>query len=240
MPSATNDSELPVFVVGMPRAGKTLTEQILASHPQITGAGELTNMTEITDVIKQLTGQPFPMGMEHLSVDQLNGMAEGYLSQLRERAFPGSLRVVDTMPGNIHLLGLIRKLFPRARIIHCIRDPLDTCLECYFKNFRRCHPYANDLEDLGFRYQHYQRLSRHWRDLPGFPLLEVRYEELVKHPEKVSREILDYLGLPWDSRCLDFHNPGNSRLTGAFEILNRSTPTLSDTGNTTSTISSRW
>ena len=218
LPSATNDSELPVFIVGMPRAGKTLTEQILASHPQITGAGELGYIKEIAESINQLTDQTFPMGMEQLSVDHLNDMAEGYLSQLREKALPGSLRVIDTMPNNIHMLGLIRKLFPRGRIIHCIRDPLDTCLECYFKNFRRRYSYTNDLEDLGFHYQHYQRLSRHWRDLAGFPLLEVRYEELVKHPEKVSRGILDYLGLPWNSRCLDFHTRGNARLTGAFEI----------------------
>lgn len=218
LPSATNDSELPVFIVGMPRAGKTLIEQILASHPQITGAGELTDIMEIAAAVEQLTGQPFPGGIDQLSVGQLDDMAEGYLSRRRERVMPGSVRVIDTMPGNVHFLGLIRMLFPRAHIIHCLRDPLDTCLECYFKNFRRHHPYTNDLEDLGFRYRHYRRLSGHWKDLAVLPVLEVRYEDLVRNLEEVSRRIIDHLGLEWDSRCLEFHNKDTARLTGAREI----------------------
>ena len=220
LPSASNDSELPVFVVGMPRAGKTLVEQILASHPQVTGAGELPDMWDLVASITQQTGQPFPLGMEQISVSKLNEMAQGYLSKRLQQAFPGSTRVVDTMPDNIHLLGLIRLLFPRAHIIHCLRDPLDTCLECYFKNFRKqAHPYACDLGDLGFRYRHYRRLSEHWRNLTETPLLEVQYEELVRNPEKTAREIVGFLGLNWDSRCLDFHTPGTAHLTGAFEIL---------------------
>ena len=220
LPSASNSSDLPVFVVGMPRAGKTLVEQILASHPQVTGAGELPDMWDIVANIKQQTGQPFPLGIEQISVSQFNEMAEGYLSRRQEQAFPGSTRVVDTMPDNIHLLGLIRLLFPRAHIIHCLRDPLDTCLGCYFKNFRKhSHPYACNLGDLGFRYRHYRRLFQHWRDLPEFPLLEVHYEELVQNPEKTGREIVEFLGLDWDARCLAFHTPGTAQLTGAFEIL---------------------
>jgi len=216
-PQAVNISELPVFIIGMPRVGKTLVEQILASHPQVTGVGELSDIGQIASNIGQQTGERYPLAMERVSAEQLTYRADEYLAKRQEELFPNTVRVIDTMPGNIHYLGLINRLFPRARIIHCLRDPIDTCLECYFKDFSGRHPYAYDLEDLGFRYSHYRRLANHWKEI-GLPLLDVYYEELVQNPEKTSRRLIDYLGLKWNPQCLQFHIAGNSRTRGSHEF----------------------
>jgi len=218
LPRATNDSELPVFIVGMPRVGKTLIEQILASHPRVTGAGELPDIGQIASKIGQQTGKQFPSAIERVSADQLTIQADKYLAKRQQELFPDTIRTTDTMPGNIHYLGLINRLFPHARIIHCLRDPADTCLECYFKDFGARHPYANNLVDLGFRYSHYRRLANHWKEI-GLPMLEVHYEELVQNPEETSRRLIDYLGLEWDPQCLQFHISGSSRTKDNQEFL---------------------
>ena len=220
LPGATNDSQLPVFIVGLPRAGKTLVEEMLAGHPQVTGAGELADVTNIMHAIEEDTGHIFPLGLDQLPASKLDKYANDYLARRQAGAFPGTTRVVDTMPGNYQYLGLIRMLFPRARIIHCRRDPLDQCLECYFKNFLRGHEYTYtaSLDDLAFMYRHYSRLMRHWQETPGLQLLEVRYEALVQQPEATCRELLDFVGLARDQGCLDFYQPGNSRVIKDQEI----------------------
>jgi tetratricopeptide (TPR) repeat protein len=220
LPGATNVSDLPVFIVGLPRAGKTLAEEMLASHPQVTGAGELADVTNIMRAIEADTGKDFPLGIDKLPVGKLDEYANEYLAKRRAGAFQGATRVVDTMPGNFKYLGLIKMLFPRAHIIHCRRDPLDQCLECYFKNFFRAGEYAytTSLDDLAFMYIHYSRLMRHWKETLALPLLEVRYEALVQQPEATCRELLDFAGLAWDPRCLDFHQLGKSQLMKAREI----------------------
>ncbi len=211
---AKNDSELPVFIVGLPRSGKTLIEQILAAHPQVMGAGELPDISDMIRTLERQTGKLYPLHMDGLTAEQLSSMADEYLSGRRAEVLPGTLRVMDTMPFNVEHLGFISLLFPRARIIHCQRDPRDTCLECYFKDFGAGHSYANNLEDLGHRYLEYRRLSKHWIDVLGLSQLEVRYEELVQTPEVVSRRLVDFLGLEWQPQCLAFHAPGVARLTG--------------------------
>jgi len=210
LPQADNTSELPVFIVGMPRVGKTLIEQILSSHPQITGAGELPDIEQISRYIEKQTGKQYPLSLECVSESQLSALAAEYLAKRQQEMLPGSLRVVDTMPRNIHYLGLIFKLFPKARVIHCLRDPVDTCLECYFKDFRWLYQYAYDLEDLGSRYSNYRSLAKHWQNT-GLPVLELHYEDLVKKPEETSRNLVSYLGLEWDPQCLQFHISGNPR-----------------------------
>ena len=220
LPGARNASELPVFIVGLPRAGKTLIEEMLAGHPQVTGAGELADIANITRAIEVDTGKVFPLGLDKLPASKLDEYASEYLAKRQAGAFQGTTRVVDTMPGNYQYLGLIRMLFPRARIIHCRRDPLDQCLECYFKNFLRGDEYAYtaSLDDLAFMYRRYSRLMRHWQEIPGLQLLEVCYETLVQQPEAICRELLDFVGLAWDQSCLDFHQPGNSRVISDRQI----------------------
>ena len=196
-------TELPVFVIGMPRSGTTLTEQILASHPNVLGAGELSWLGKAIPLLAH-DGSEYPQCLRSIDPDRLHAAAEYYLARLPSTA-PGQLRVTDKLPGNFMHAGLIALLLPRARIIHCSRDPLDTCLSIYFQNFSAPHPYAYDLDDLGFYYRQYERLMAHWRAVLGARMIEVGYEETVENLDAVARRLIDFCGLPWDDRCLAFH-----------------------------------
>jgi len=198
-------SETPVFVLGMPRSGTTLVEQILASHPQVHGAGELTDLTEISDRLasdRQLS-PPYPLCLFNMPQSRLAELAEWYLARRREEA-PEALRVTDKMPANFLMVGLIARLFPNARVIHCVRDPRDVCLSCYFADFITRPVYAYDLEDLGFFHRMHDRLMDHWRAVVPIRMMQVRYEELIVRPEEISRKLVDFCGLDWDDRCLRF------------------------------------
>ena len=190
-----NRSERPVFIVGMPRSGTTLAEQILASHSAVAGAGELPFWNTAAARLGGVTSDP----------GTLEGLAQEYLAVL-ERVSSGASRVVDKMPGNFLYLGMIHAAFPLARIIHMRRDPRDTCLSIYFQNFGAVHSYANDLGDLAHYYGQYERLMQYWRErLPTQVLLEVPYEGLVKDTEGWSRRMLEFLAVPWEAQCLEFH-----------------------------------
>ena len=200
------ESDLPVFVVGMPRSGTTLVEQILASHPQVHGAGELPDIGTIASTIpKHLPdGASYPAGISKAPEGLLKGFGESYLKRVRELA-PDAKRIVDKMPVNFNHLGLIATMFPNAQIIHCRRDALDTCLSCYFQNFANGQNYAFDLVHLGLYYRWYERLMAHWnRVLPG-RIFEVSYEELVAKPKKVAPALVGHCGLEWDPACIEFH-----------------------------------
>ncbi len=201
-----SDSQLPVFIVGMPRCGSTLVEQILASHPSVAGAGELEDMRTLLRRLPELLGsdQVFPDCAAQLDGSRAQALADEYLAARRRQA-PAAARVCDKMLGNYARLGLIALLFPRARVIHCRRDPLDTCLSCYCQHFEHGHRYSYDLRHLGVAYRNYQRLMAHWRQVLPMPLLEIDYEALVADQETVTRRLLDFLGLDWDARCLRFH-----------------------------------
>ncbi len=205
-PRATNRSHLPVFIVGMPRSGTSLVEQILASHPQVHGAGELEDISLIYKDLPRLleTDLPFPRCMALLKRKTLDQIAQRYLNRLA-RLGGTAMRVTDKMPHNFLLLGLIDHLFPGARVIHVHRDPMDTCLSIYFQRFNAEHPYAFALADLGRYYRQYEGLMAHWRALLRLPLLDVRYEELVSDPEAMVRRLLAFCDLEWDERCLRFH-----------------------------------
>ena len=199
-------SQLPVFIVGMPRSGTTLVEQIIASHPQVYGCGELADTDLMANelwgsrIAEPLVSSP-PPGLQPQRLAQL---AEAYLQ--RRRAVCGdALRTTSKMPTNFFHLGLIALLFPKARVIHCRRDPLDTCLSCYFSDFKKSAPYHYRLEDLGFYYRLYLRLMDHWRAALPLAMLEVQYEELVGRPEELSRRMIDFCGLAWDDRCLRYY-----------------------------------
>jgi hypothetical protein len=202
-----NDSELPVFIVGMPRSGTTLAEQILASHPAVFGAGEPTFWMEAAAAYaREVNGGGSARAL-------LPTLAAGYLRLLRGLS-ADALRVVDKLPANFMNLGLMCAALPNARIIHMHRHPIDTCLSVYFQNFPRGHTYANDLEDLAHHYREYRRVMAHWRRvLPAGAILDVPYEGLVEDPEAWSRTMLNFIGLPWNPRCLDFEQTRRIVLT---------------------------
>ncbi len=196
--TGASNSRQPVFVVGMPRSGSSLTEQILSSHPEVFGAGELSFWQ--TQVDAHSTAMPDWLSDSAL----LQKIASRCEAELRRHSAT-ALRVVDKMPGNFMHLGLIHAVFPQARILHTQRNPVDTCLSVYFQNFNG-HTYANDLDDLAFYYREYRRLMAHWRAvLPPEVFMDVPYEALVEDQEGWSRRIIEFIGLEWDERCLNFH-----------------------------------
>lgn len=208
-PNQGSSSELPVLIVGMPRSGTSLTEQILASHPAVFGAGEVPFWDGAFNVYQKaaLSGPVDPT--------LLPGMAAAYLERFAA-ASAGVLRVVDKLPGNFLYAGMIHSAFPRARIIHMQRHPLDTCLSIYFQNFFGMGPYANDLDNLAHYYGEYLRITNHWRTvLPATALLEVPYEALIEDQEGWSRKMLEFIGLPWDPKCLDFHQTERAVITAS-------------------------
>jgi hypothetical protein len=197
-------SDRPVFIVGMPRSGTTLAEQILASHPEVFGAGELPFWNSAAGVYARARDG----GEDEGGV--LNRLAQEYLSLLATLS-PRTRRVVDKMPANFLYLGLIHAVFPQAKIIHLWRHPIDTCLSIYFQNFGAAHPYANDLTDLAHYYNEYVRLMDHWRrTLPTDAILTVSYEALVDDAETWARRMVDFIALPWDPACLEFHRNGRT------------------------------
>ena len=196
--AAGSSSEKPVFVVGMPRSGTSLAEQIIASHPAAHGAGELDFWGALVAKDPKLS-QGIPDEPSRAKV------AEEYLRVLESFSASAS-RVVDKAPRNCDFLGLIYSVFPNSRVIYMRRDPIDTCLSCYFQQFLTGINFAFDLSDLAHYYRELERLMAHWRAVlpPGF-ILEVPYEELVADQETWSRKIVDFIGLDWDPQCLQFH-----------------------------------
>jgi tetratricopeptide (TPR) repeat protein len=200
------DTELPVFVVGMPRSGSTLLEQILASHPQVHGAGEFLRIIGVAGRQESATGQDDPDRVSDFLKDRATAQATArtYLRQLAELGGP-ALRVIDKALGNFLYLGVIAALFPRARVIHCRRDPLDVCLSCYIQNFKDLN-FVWSLEDIGAYHRQYERVMGHWSKVLPLRIHEVRYEDLVACPEEAIRNLVAHCGLSWDERCLAFHN----------------------------------
>jgi hypothetical protein len=203
-----NDSSTPVFVLGMIRSGTTLVEQILASHPQVHGAGERTDFANLVARGRQSTDGAvtvFPELFETINGEELERLGSDYVGSLRAAA-PDAARIVDKMPGNFRFVGAIHLALPNARIIHVRRDPIDTCLSCFSILFAGDQPFAYDLEELGRYYRGYTALMEHWRGLlPPHALLEIRYEELIADTPRQARRIVEHCGLEWDDNCLSFH-----------------------------------
>jgi len=202
-------SARPVFIVGVPRSGTSLAEQILASHPAVFGAGELTfwNIASATYQSTAPRGEVIASILSKLSTDYL---------RLLEEFSADALRVVDKMPTNFMFLGLIHAALPNARIIHMRRNPIDTCLSIYFQDFSAILSCANDLGDLAHYYAEYVRVMQHWHSiLPAGAILDVPYEGLVDDQEAWSRKMLEFVGLPWDPKCLDFHQSSRSVVTAS-------------------------
>lgn len=195
-----------VFIVGMPRSGTTLTEQIVASHPQAAGAGELLLCNQMANGLGTLLNAPesYPACVPKLSCDLIRQLAEDYTQELIRRG-GDAVKISDKMPGNFVHLGLITLLLPHAKIIHCQRDPLDTCVSCFTANFTGYLPYAYDMAHLGHYYRCYQDLMTHWKRVLPHPIHTMEYEQLIADPEREIRSLMAFLGLPWNDQCLAPH-----------------------------------
>jgi tetratricopeptide (TPR) repeat protein len=197
-------SGVPIFIVGMPRSGTTLVEQILASHRQVFGAGELRVMANIAESIADADGTVFPEAMATMSAERLRRLGGDYLEAVRRLA-PAAERITDKMPGNFALAGLIHLALPNARIIHVCRDLRDTAWSCFSILFGRGQEFSYDLAELGRYCGAYRDLMAHWGAVMPDAMLEVHYEQVVADLETQARRIIAYCGLPWDDACLAFH-----------------------------------
>jgi len=223
LPKGTDRSDKPVFIVGMPRSGTSLVEQILATHPAVHGAGELDFMSHVwAGTVQMLSARPeqYPGCLDRLTVEQADGMAQIYLQPLIALN-PGASRITDKLPLNFLHMGLIALLLPGARIIDCRRDPRDTCLSCFMTMFESGNDFKFDLNHAAHFYGQYRRLMRHWKESLDLPILKVSYEELVTDPENQTRRMLDHLGLPWDQRCMRFHESKRPVTTSSMQQVRR-------------------
>lgn len=198
----------PIFVLGMPRSGTTLLEQMIAGHSQVRAGGELPYMAEIARGIGMTwgaRGESFPGSDEQVAADLRQAIAD--YTEVTRPLHSKRPRFTDKLPTNFLFIGLIHLLFPAARIIHCRRDPVDTCLSCYQRQFSSHLPYSYDLVELGQYHLLYQQLMRHWHaTLPAGRILDVDYEAVVASPETELRRVLDFCGLEFENACLDFQD----------------------------------
>jgi tetratricopeptide (TPR) repeat protein len=200
-------SKMPIFVMGMPRSGTTLVEQIIASHPMVHGAGELQSFNDVVLSVRGPNGNTiaYPEFVPAIDASGLAQIGSRYIAAVRELA-PTGERVTDKMPSNFFFAGLIHLALPNAKMIHCRRDPVDTCISCFSKLFSAEQNHTYDLGELGRYYRRYDQLMSHWgKVLPAGSILDVRYEDVVSDLEKEARRIVAHCGLPWDEGCLSFH-----------------------------------
>lgn len=193
--ASENTSDRVVIVVGMPRSGTTLTEQIISAHPEAGTVGE-------SPVLLQQFLRTTPT---NLTRERLEEYADEYLEYVDAQLPGGAARVIDKHMNSDRTVGLVAKMFPNARFVHCLRDPADCCLSAYFQNFGFNLPYARDLRTIGEQYVAHRTLMDHWGSLLDRPILKSSYEGLVDEPEARVRALLDHIGLDWDERCLRFH-----------------------------------
>jgi tetratricopeptide (TPR) repeat protein len=202
---AGDSSDLPIFVLGMPRSGTTLTEQIIASHPDVFGAGELPDLLRITHRKTDPATTMFPDNLRYLDAATLTAWGGEYIGALRKRS-PDAKHITDKMPANFFALPLIHLMLPNAKIIHVNRNPVDTCVSCFTRLFNRKQEHTYDLAELGRYYAEYSRLIDRWRAvLPAGAFYDVQYEEIVADQEGQARKLLEYCGLAWDDACIDFY-----------------------------------
>ncbi|MFK5950366.1 MAG: sulfotransferase [Methylococcales bacterium] len=223
LPRANHSSKRPVFIIGMVRSGTSLVEQILRSHPAVFGAGELGDIYTISNALSDIlqTSAPYPECVAELSQLQMNELAEKYLEHLKQISPGAEQRVTNKLPGNYMHLGLIELMFPNAYVIHCKRNPLDTCLSAYFQDFSTIHPYSYALSNLGIFYKGYLKLMAHWRKVLQLPFIEINYEDLIAGQEQVSRKLVNFLDLEWDDSCLSFHKTEGVVRTASYDQVNK-------------------
>jgi len=209
-PRVSDEERTPIFVIGMPRSGTTLVEQIISTHPDVGAAGEISAMN---DLVRRIGD--FPESARALDDGGFARAGQDYVSKLRTHA-PSAAQITDKTPSNMYMIGLIHLMLPNATVVHVRRDPVDTCFSCYSKLFTREMGQTYDLASLGRYYQAYHDLMRHWDEaLPEGRLLSVRYEDVVADIEGQARRLLAHCGLPWDERVLAFHESGRAVSTAS-------------------------
>ncbi|MDH5572144.1 MAG: sulfotransferase [Gammaproteobacteria bacterium] len=201
-----NPDTTPIFIVGMPRSGSTLVEQILASHPNVHGAGEQHYLiSAIDDICSSISTKEFPRNIARLDPDQFSRMGSLYLYKTPQLSNTAKY-ITDKLPENFFRIGLIKAILPNARIIHCVRDPMDTCCSIFKNYFNDMNGYAYDLEETGHYYNLYRDLMNYWHSLlPDF-IYDIHYEDLVTDQKVQSQKLLEFCNLEWDENCLAFYN----------------------------------
>jgi tetratricopeptide (TPR) repeat protein len=217
-----NTSRLPIFIVGMPRSGTSLAEQVLASHPDVYGAGELENIYKITQKIdNELEPKgDFPQCIDNMYSEYATKISDEHVHTLQQMS-PGSKYVVDKMPHNFMQLGLINLLFPNSTIIHCRRSSVDTCLSIYFQHFNKDHSYSNSLSQLGEYYNLYADMMEHWKTVLNLNFIELDYEKMISDTEAEVRSLLECCGIGWDPACLRFHENKRTVMTPSYDQVRR-------------------
>ncbi|MCP3902636.1 MAG: tetratricopeptide repeat protein [Planctomycetes bacterium] len=222
-PRANNALDQPVLIVGMPRTGSTMLEQVLDRHRLVAGAGETLALRRLAGDAGLLVGstEPYPRYVRDMDADDANRLGQMYVDELRHAGFAAT-RIVDKLLLNYEHLGFLSLIVPRARVLDCRRNPVDTCLSCYASDLDTAsNPWSTDLEAIGLRYRQHERLMEHWWRVLDLPMLRVRYEDLVDDLEGRAREVLEFLDLPWDDRCLKFHESSRSVTTLSRDQVRR-------------------
>jgi tetratricopeptide (TPR) repeat protein len=219
-PRAGVDAAHCVLIVGMPRSGTTLVEQIIDAHPLAHGGGELADLRTVMTELDTALGNRGAAAFAEATPEQLDRGAQRYLARMAEIA-PGARVVTNKLPHNFELLGLANRVLPGCRVIHCRRNPVDTCLSCYFTHLGPAHSYSTSLADLAWAYAQYLSLMEHWEAACTLPILEVRYEAVVAETEAQARRIIDFVGLDWDDRCLWFHESDRPVSTASVDQVRR-------------------
>jgi tetratricopeptide (TPR) repeat protein len=208
-------TRMPLFIVGMPRSGTSLLEQVLASHPSVFGGGESERMQSLVKAL----GAGYPACLNAISRGAITSLAARYLSLLPAH---GAAHITDKTPYNFLHVGLIHAMFPEAPIIHCMRDPVDTCVSIYSTWFAEGNEFSYDIRELARFYRAYAQLMEHWRSvIPSTLLLEVEYEKLVKDFDSEARRVLAFCGLPWTDACLRFHETERTVQTASKHQVRR-------------------
>lgn len=221
IPCSNNRNMRPIFVIGMFRSGTTLCEQILSSHPDVHGVGELTHINKLSyEIGNSKPHDKTPASLINITQDKLIKAADSYLSIINNHSTDAK-RIVDKMPTNYIHLGLISKLFPNAHIVHMVRDPRDVCLSMYFQRFGPQMPFTTDLVELANYHLSYQRVMQYWHEVLDIKIHNVVYEELTRDQEKITRNILDFCGLEWDDRCMSFYKTKRDVNTPSYDQVRK-------------------
>jgi tetratricopeptide (TPR) repeat protein len=217
---STVHTEKPIFIVGMPRSGTSLTEKILASHSQVFGANELTEIRDICQNLSNTVNKGYPAIAGDLTQQEVTQAAEKYLEFINSLDTGDHMRITDKMPQNFAYIGIISMMFPDSPIIHCNRDPMDTCVSCYYQNFAAATSgmaFSFDLTSLGQYYRLYQDVMAHWREvLPG-RVYDIHYESLVSNPQPEIEKLLKHCNLEWEDACMEHNKSTHITTTASYD-----------------------
>lgn len=223
LPHATHGSELPVFIVGMPRSGTTLVEQVLSSHPEIHGAGELRWLFQICQSLVRrgpASLRTLSDSFDRLTIGDVEALADEYLHPL-QALNPQATRIINKLPTNFMHLGMVKLLFPVAKVIYCRRDAQDTCLSCHMTDFAGGNDFSAALPSLGHYYRYHEKMMDHWKSVLHLSILDVRYEDMVNDLDGQTRRMLEFLDVPWNEACLRFHENKRFVATASNEQVRR-------------------